>query len=191
VTAGRIQFDTNGLGGRIARLHTTGGSYWYYAHLSGWNRDDFKSGDHVEPGDVIGYCGHSGDAKTTPNHLHFGWYTRDGKDVVAHNPMHVLVSWLKQANRKASSLVARAKRHESKTMGVQMLSRMFGESWAPDLSVVPAQEPSTAPPTPVSPTPSESEARCAPASPTAPETAPAPLADCIAPTVPLTATDGS
>jgi murein DD-endopeptidase MepM/ murein hydrolase activator NlpD len=190
VTPGRIQFDTNGLGGRIARLHMPGGSYWYYAHLSGWNRD-FHSGDHVETGDVIGYCGHSGDAKTTPNHLHFGWYTKDGKDVQAHNPMRVLVSWLKQANRKASALVTRAKRHETKTMGVQMLARMFGDSWAPDLSVVPAQSPATSPSPPVAPSPSASEERCAPASPTAPDTAPAPLAGCLAPSVPLSPSDGS
>ena len=190
VTAGRIQFDTNGLGGRIARLHTRGGSYWYYAHLSGWNRAEFNSGDRVEPGDVIGYCGHSGDAKTTPNHLHFGWYTKDGK---AHNPMGALLSWLKIANRKAGALVKQAKRHAARTMGVQMTARMFGDSWAPDLTVVPAQSPSPTPSIslPADPAPSASSPRCTPASPPGTDVAPAPLADCLAPAVPVTATDGS
>ena len=188
VTAGRIQFDTNGLGGRIARLHMRGGSYWYYAHLSGWNRDDFSTGDHVEPGDVIGYCGHSGDAKTTPNHLHFGWYTKDGE---AHNPMRLLVSWLKTANKKATPLVTRAKRHEARTMGVQMLGRMFGESWAPDLSAVPSQEPVVTPSAPTSPSPSAASAECDAPSTLPSEVAPAPLADCPVPTVPLGPSDGS
>jgi murein DD-endopeptidase MepM/ murein hydrolase activator NlpD len=188
VTAGRIQFDTNGLGGRIARLHMRGGSYFYYAHLSGWNRDDFATGDNVQPGDVIGYCGHSGDAKTTPNHLHFGWYTKDGN---AHNPMRLLVSWLKTANRKATALVTGAKRHEAKTMGMQMLARMFGDSWAPDLSVVPVQEPSVGPSVPSTSSPSASTPLCESASTLPSETSPDPLDDCAAPTVPLMPPDGS
>lgn len=192
VTAGRIQFDTNGLGGRIARLHMRGGAYWYYAHLSGWNRD-FENGDRVEPGDVIGYCGHSGDAKTTPNHLHFGWYTKDGKSLEAHNPMRVLLSWLKIANRKAGGLVTRARRHAARTMRLQMMARMFGDSWAPDLSAVPAQSPAPSPSTslPTTASPSPTSPRCAQASPATSEVAPAPLADCLAPSVPLAPSDGS
>jgi murein DD-endopeptidase MepM/ murein hydrolase activator NlpD len=135
VQRGRILFDTNGLGGRIARLHVRGGSYWYYAHLSRWNSAEFHSGDRVKPGDVVGYCGHSGDALTTPNHLHFGWYTKDGK---AHNPMKVLLEWLHTANRRAGRILSVAKRREARTMEVQTLARMFGDSWAPDLSEAPS-----------------------------------------------------
>lgn len=180
VTPGRIQFDTNGLGGRIARLHRPDGSYWYYAHLSGWNRDDFSSGDHVEPGDVIGYCGHSGDALGTPNHLHFGWYSKEGE---ARNPMKVLVAWLRVADRKADSMVSRALRLQSRTMGVHTLGRMFGEAWAPDLTVVAAEAPaaSPSPSTVASPSPT----RCAVSNPAAP------LADCLAPSVPLTPADNA
>ncbi|MDQ4026412.1 MAG: M23 family metallopeptidase, partial [Actinomycetota bacterium] len=88
--AGTIEFDEGGLGGRVARLYRSDGSYWYYAHLSDWNTEGFSSGDRVEAGDVIGYCGNSGNAITTPAHVHFGWYLPNGE---AKNPMRMLVSW--------------------------------------------------------------------------------------------------
>jgi murein DD-endopeptidase MepM/ murein hydrolase activator NlpD len=170
VTHGRIQFDTNGLGGRIARLRMRDGSYWYYAHLSGWNRAAFSNGDAVEPGDVIGYCGHSGDAKTTPNHLHLGWYSKSGD---ARNPMALLVGWLRTARADAKDLVVRVERRTARTMRIQTLGRMFGDSWAPDLAVVttatPSAQPSTSPPAPpcdpgvIAPTGTEPSATCSPA----------------------------
>jgi peptidoglycan LD-endopeptidase LytH len=43
----------------------------YYAHLS---RQAVRPGEIVRPGDVIGYVGNTGNARTTPPHLHFGIY---------------------------------------------------------------------------------------------------------------------
>ena len=140
VTAGRIQFDSQTLGGRIARLRMRDGSYWYYAHLSRWNKKDLSSGDRVEPGDVIGYCGHSGNAKTTPDHLHFGWYSKKGD---ARNPMTALVGWLRTAHADARSLVRAVERRLARRMELETLSRMFGDSWAPDLSTTPTPQPTT------------------------------------------------
>lgn len=149
VTRGRIDFDSNGLGGRIARLHMSDGSYWYYAHLSRWNGRQLSSGDRVQPGDVIGYCGHSGSARTTPDHLHFGWYSADEE---ARNPMGMLVGWLRTARADAAALVRKVERRLARRMEVQMLGRMFGDSWAPDLTSAapppPAATPPTAPPGP-------------------------------------------
>ena len=45
----------------------------YFAHLQ---TQDVKEGDWVEPGDRIGTVGNSGNARTTPPHLHFGIYIR-------------------------------------------------------------------------------------------------------------------
>jgi peptidoglycan LD-endopeptidase LytH len=93
---GYLEFAEGGLGGRVARLHRADGSYWYYAHLSKWNLDDFASGDRVVPGDVIGYCGNSGNAAGSPPHVHFGFYGPDGQAI---NPMAHLIGWLRAAER--------------------------------------------------------------------------------------------
>jgi murein DD-endopeptidase MepM/ murein hydrolase activator NlpD len=44
----------------------------YYAHLDRFGT--FREGDVVEPGDVLGYVGTSGNARGTPSHLHYGIY---------------------------------------------------------------------------------------------------------------------
>ncbi len=91
---GYVEFDEGGLGGKVARLHRADGSYWYYAHLSAWNTRDVASGDRVVPGDVIGYCGNSGNAIGSPPHVHFGLYGSNGR---ATNPVRDLVRWLRAA----------------------------------------------------------------------------------------------
>ncbi len=88
--SGTIEFDNQSLGGLVARLHRGDGSYWYYAHLSAFNTG-LSSGDAVGPGDIIAYCGKSGNASSTPPHVHFGWYDAAGN---ALDPMGPLVRWL-------------------------------------------------------------------------------------------------
>ncbi|HEV2756100.1 MAG TPA: M23 family metallopeptidase [Actinomycetota bacterium] len=129
--AGTIEFDDGGLGGRIARLYRSDGSYWYYAHLSDWNTEDFSSGDRVEVGDVIGYCGNSGNAITTPAHVHFGWYQPNGE---AKNPMRMLVRWLREAQFRALGLEARTTTKRVKIADRLTFARQFGDAFAPDRS---------------------------------------------------------
>jgi peptidoglycan LD-endopeptidase LytH len=96
-TAGRVEFDVDMLGGRIARLFLPDGGYWYYAHLSGWS-STIESGSRVEIGDVIGYCGNTGDAIGGPTHVHFGHYLPSRQAV---DPMSDLIAWLEAAERRA------------------------------------------------------------------------------------------
>jgi murein DD-endopeptidase MepM/ murein hydrolase activator NlpD len=100
---GIVEFDTSVLGGRVARLHRPTGGYWYYAHLSGWNLDAVSSGDQVHTGEVIGFCGDTGNA-TVP-HVHFGHYGADGEAI---DPMTSLVSWLREAESDLDILLGRA-----------------------------------------------------------------------------------
>ena len=54
----------------------------YFAHLQ---TQDVSEGDWVEPGDRIGTVGNSGNARTTPPHLHFGIYIH-GEDPIDPHP---------------------------------------------------------------------------------------------------------
>jgi murein DD-endopeptidase MepM/ murein hydrolase activator NlpD len=129
---GTVSFDDGGLGGRVARVHTADGGYWYYAHLSTWNTRQFDQGDRVEVGDIIGTCGNTGNALTTPPHVHFGHYNGDG---VAVNPMRNLVKWLREAERRSGVLVEKATNERSKEIASITLSRRFGDAFLPDTSL--------------------------------------------------------
>jgi murein DD-endopeptidase MepM/ murein hydrolase activator NlpD len=59
-------------GGRVIWLKDSKRSlHIYYAHLQ---KQDVKRYTWVEPGQVIGTVGNTGNARTTPPHLHFGTY---------------------------------------------------------------------------------------------------------------------
>ena len=70
--------DTTEIGGRVVWLSDTEhGQSIYYAHLDDWATE---SGRQVRKGDVLGYVGNTGNARTTPPHLHFGIYSRGPVD---------------------------------------------------------------------------------------------------------------
>jgi hypothetical protein len=62
---------TNALGGNVVWLRGSGGLRFYYAHLDRQALDGVTS---VHEGDVLGYVGNTGNARTTGPHLHFGVY---------------------------------------------------------------------------------------------------------------------
>lgn len=68
---------SNRLGGNVVWLRDTLGRSHYYAHLE---RQAVERGDRVQAGDTIGFVGNSGNARTTPPHLHFGIYSRGSFD---------------------------------------------------------------------------------------------------------------
>lgn len=60
----------NDLGGNRLWLRDRQGNEFYYAHLSAFS-PLAVDGMRVKAGDVLGFVGNSGDAETTPPHLHF------------------------------------------------------------------------------------------------------------------------
>jgi hypothetical protein len=128
---GTIEYGEGGLGGIVARLHRSDGSYWYYAHLADTNDGRFPSGSQMETGDVIGYCGNTGNAITTPPHVHFGWYQADGS---ARNPMRQLVRWLAVAEERALIAAADAQGKRVARIDSLVAARRFGDAFVPDLS---------------------------------------------------------
>lgn len=68
--------ETTNLGGKVVwqRLGLFGQTI-YYAHL---DSQAVNTGQTVKKGDIVGFMGNTGNAKTTPTHLHFGIYTNSG-----------------------------------------------------------------------------------------------------------------
>lgn len=79
VADGRVRTGDSGIGGKHVWLASgmlgIGGARYYYAHLDTIAVD---SNDRVAAGDVLGRVGNTGNARTTPPHLHFGLYTATG-----------------------------------------------------------------------------------------------------------------
>jgi murein DD-endopeptidase MepM/ murein hydrolase activator NlpD len=73
--AGRItQVREAGLGGKVVwQLDRDRGQSLYYAHL---DSQVVVPRQVVETGDTVGFVGNTGNARTTPPHLHFGIYRR-------------------------------------------------------------------------------------------------------------------
>jgi hypothetical protein len=72
VTDGVAQVSTNNLGGNVVWLREgRARRTFYYAHLDGWA---IEGTVRVRAGDVLGYVGNTGNARTTAPHLHFGIY---------------------------------------------------------------------------------------------------------------------
>ena len=65
----------NRLGGKVIGIQGPG-AWHYYAHLNKFA--SIRLYERVKEGQVIGYVGKTGNAKTTPAHLHYGVYLARG-----------------------------------------------------------------------------------------------------------------
>lgn len=78
VAAGTAEPSTNTLGGNVVWLRDRARRQtFYYAHLQ---RAALGTSAEVATGDVLGYVGNTGNARTTAPHLHFGVYRRAAID---------------------------------------------------------------------------------------------------------------
>lgn len=79
----------NRLGGERVGVRGEDGNYYYYAHLTEINKL-LLEGKKIGLGDLIGTMGNTGDAVTTPDHLHFGIEHPNGEWI---NPYAFLRVW--------------------------------------------------------------------------------------------------
>lgn len=89
------------LGGWRIGITSSSGIYYYYAHLDSYAKE-YKEGDVIRAGDIIGYMGSTGYSKVEgtknkfPVHLHFGIYITPDPDIsadyeeIALNPYNIL-----------------------------------------------------------------------------------------------------
>jgi murein DD-endopeptidase MepM/ murein hydrolase activator NlpD len=88
-----------GIGGNAVFVLGAGGRVYYYAHLSRF-ADHLSVGERVTPDSLLGYVGNTGNARTTPAHLHFGVYGSAG----AINPLTLLSDRPTGANPQTKAL---------------------------------------------------------------------------------------
>lgn len=81
----------NTLGGNRLWLTDGAGTAYYYAHLSAYAPVAFD-GSRVRAGEVVGYVGNTGQAATTPPHLHFEVHP-GGIDADPVDPYALLRAW--------------------------------------------------------------------------------------------------
>jgi peptidoglycan LD-endopeptidase LytH len=72
-----VRIGDNTPGGHTVSVLGSGGRTYYYAHLDGYSTG-IEVGQEVQPGDLLGYVGNTGNARMTPPHLHFGVYGPGG-----------------------------------------------------------------------------------------------------------------
>ncbi len=70
------RIEETGRGGIVVWTANPGGEKFYYAHLDSVFAE-LEIGDELEPGDLIGFVGNTGNASGGAPHLHFGVYDDD------------------------------------------------------------------------------------------------------------------
>lgn len=80
-----VSIRDSGLGGRQVWVLGPALQRHYFAHLQDW-APGLAEGAIVRPGSMLGSVGNTGNARTTPPHLHYGIYGRQG----AYDPLPLL-----------------------------------------------------------------------------------------------------
>ena len=90
ICGGKVeQLGWNRLGGERVGIRGDDENYYYYAHLQ-YISTSLVKGKRVQAGESLGTMGHTGDALTTPDHLHFGIELPNGQWI---NPYPFLEVW--------------------------------------------------------------------------------------------------
>lgn len=102
---GTVTSGNGSLGGLFVKVFQPDGTYFYMAHLSGLP-EGFQEGMAVQTGDIVGLVGNSGNARTTPPHVHLGIYSPGGE---ATDPKPILDQMLAEALANLPAVVEQVK----------------------------------------------------------------------------------
>ena len=83
VDDGQVRSGRDPLGGNVINLHATDGTRYYYAHLDAFTDGTATLLDPPAPrivraGEIVGFLGNTGNAKTTAPHVHFEIHPGNG-----------------------------------------------------------------------------------------------------------------
>lgn len=99
---GVLSYASEGAGGQAAYVTTADGTYYYMAHLDSFAKN-LGSGAHVKQGQVVGFCGSTGNADGGAPHVHFEIHPRGGAAV---NPKPTLDRWVTEAIAHVADVLA-------------------------------------------------------------------------------------
>ena len=108
------------LSGISIEIQDANGIQYFYAHMSAW-AEPIQVGDAVHVGQVLGYLGNTGNAITTPHHVHFE--LQPGGVPVPPKPF--VDRWVKIAELEARALAARIMEKEAPQASDFRLTRLF------------------------------------------------------------------
>lgn len=109
----------NTLGGNRLWLTDDLGNAYYYAHLSGYAAH-VADGVRVRGGEIIGFVGNTGQARTTPPHLHFEIHPGDGPSV---DPYPYLLAWKRGTSVSLGFSAAVVSRGQAPAVGAVIVGR--------------------------------------------------------------------
>lgn len=112
----------NTLGGNRLWLTDDLGNAYYYAHMSGYAAHA-ADGVRVRGGEIIGFVGNTGQAITTPPHLHFEIHPGDGASV---DPYPYLLAWKRGTSVSLAFSAAVVSRGQAPAVGAVLVGQ---ESW--------------------------------------------------------------
>lgn len=119
----------NNLGGNRLWLTDQLGNTYYYAHLSAY-ATHVADGVRVRAGEVIGFVGNTGQARTTPPHLHFEIHPGDGASV---DPYPYLQAWQRGTDVALAFTAAKESRGQAPAVGAILVGAEPGASAPEDV----------------------------------------------------------
>lgn len=108
---GVVTYSEGGLGGKMAYVTTSDGTYYFMAHLHSFA---LGSGTRVKQGQIVGTVGNTGNASGGAPHLHFEIHPGGGGPI---NPKPILDQWLDEAMANVPKLLASFVREDGGATG--------------------------------------------------------------------------